>query len=233
MVSNLKFIEFVAFILLVRTVEYSDSSFYRDNSRLKLHGGSTASRRAEFWLGTKCLAGVSRFGHHSNVANCNRLRGGQPEHAPPNGPQSVQLGVLRNLLDFSTSITNTSDSDGPKKLDPERIRWLQEAMNSLLENTTDVFRQSIEILRDPETDLESVGRKENALETIRDRVDHLDLAVGLDNMGGLRPTVSCLDSIHSSIRWRAADVIAVAVINHEKLQQVDLRSDLYPSYKKY
>ena len=90
----------------------------------------------------------------------------------------------------------------------------------MLENTTDVFRQSIANLQDPEIDVESVERKERALEIIRDRVDHLDLAVGLDNMGGLKPTVACLDSTHSSIRWRAADVIAVAVINHEKLQQV-------------
>jgi hypothetical protein len=172
------------------------SSFLRDSDKLRL------------------LPGTSDF------LPVTRLRGGQPEQAPANGPQSLQFGVLRNLLNWSTSITNTSTSSANTSLDPERIKWLQEAMNSMLENTTDVFRQSIANLQDPEIDVESIERKERALEIIRDRVDHLDLAVGLDNMGGLKPTVACLNSTHSSIRWRAADVIAVAVINHDKLQQV-------------
>ena len=168
---------------------------------------------------------------HRSGITFTRLRGGQVDQAPHNGPQSIQFGVLRNLLNWSTSITNSSQQNGTRApLDPERIRWLQDAMNSLLENTTDVFRQSIGIIQEPDIDAESVERKEQALDIIRDRVEHLDLAVGLDNMGGLKPSVDCLESPHSTIRLRAADVIAAAVANHEKLQQVGIASYLlYPA----
>jgi hypothetical protein len=234
MVDSRRSLVFYTIILLAQTAENSDLHIHRELLQLKLAKRSTDA------IGSQEVSGgyferLSLRNDWSEVLNhrsrhdsgFTRLRGGQPAQAPPNGPQSVQLGVLRNLLDWSTSITNTSESSNQTKLDPERIRWLQEAMHSLLENTTDVFRQSIEVLQDPELEAESIERKEQALETIRERVDHLDLAVGLDNMGGLRPTINCLESVHSSIRWRAADVVAVAVINHEKLQQVDSRYSTY------
>ena len=52
-----------------------------------------------------------------------------------------------------------------------------------------------------------------------DRVEQMDLAEGVLNLGGLGPSIQCLTSNHSSIRQRAAEVVAAAVQNLDKLKE--------------
>lgn len=47
----------------------------------------------------------------------------------------------------------------------------------------------------------------------------MDLAEGLLNMGGLQPSIHCLTSNHSIIRSRAAEVVAAAAQNLDKLKE--------------
>ncbi|EKX50734.1 hypothetical protein GUITHDRAFT_103325 [Guillardia theta CCMP2712] len=120
-------------------------------------------------------------------------------------------------------------------------------MKEMLENTTDVFKTSVKQLDLNESSgvsylhddsspdehgscnvsttlidqtEENVAMKERALEVITERVDNMDLALGLNNLGGFQPLVDCLKSNHSGVRWRAADAIAVSVQNYQNMQQI-------------
>lgn len=133
--------------------------------------------------------------------------------------KNIALPMLRNVLDFSTKITNINSPPRNLTLDPERVAFLNNALKSVIENTTNVFREAIVDLGLSEDDEENVRRKEVALENIAERVDHLDLAQGLKYLQGLEPIVECLGSRFSSIKGRAADAIAVACQNHADMQQ--------------
>lgn len=81
--------------------------------------------------------------------------------------QGVQLPLLRNVLDFSTSLTAAANSsagaDSLGCLDPERIAFLQNAFAEMLENNTDVFVTAISRLSLPEDCEANVSLKERAL----------------------------------------------------------------------
>jgi len=89
----------------------------------------------------------------------------------------------------------------------------------MLENTTDVFRESIADLALPDDAApENCARKATALANLAERVEQLDLAVALRNLGGVPRVVACLSSQHAALRTRAADVIAISCHNHPELQ---------------
>lgn len=143
----------------------------------------------------------------------------------------LSLPLLRNLLDFSTRLTNTSDSVSSSEraeLDPEKMQWLNQALTSMVENTTDVFKSSISDLSLPENTAEEVRRKEVALENLEERVEQLDLAQGLYNLGGVGPVLTCLESAHGSIQQRAAGVVAACVQNNIDLKDAVVQLGALP-----
>jgi len=56
----------------------------------------------------------------------------------------------------------------------------------------------------------------------------MDIAEGLLNMGGLEPSIACLASNHSIIRQRAAEVIAAAVQNLDRLKEAAHNASALP-----
>jgi len=106
-----------------------------------------------------------------------RLRGGksfQGQGAAASSPdaagQGVQLPLLRNVLDFSTSLSTASNVSAPTAgdgalgvLDPERMAFLRNAFAEMLENTTDVFATAISRLSLPEDCEANISLKERAL----------------------------------------------------------------------
>lgn len=146
------------------------------------------------------------------------------------GGELLSMPILRSLLDFSTRMTNVSDDDRSKmeRLDPEKLAWFNRALNDMVENTTDVFRESIATLGNDESDSDKVLRKEVALENLEVRVEQLDLAQGLHNLGGFAPVVDCLESVHPSIQIRACGVIATCVHNHASMQDAAVRLGALP-----
>jgi hypothetical protein len=157
---------------------------------------------------------------HTNVL---RLRGGEKAAGGRSEDRkNIQVPMLNNLLAFSTALTNTTSEEhrnfGP--MDPERLAFLRNAMNEMLENTTDVFRKAVDHLLLEEESPDNIALKLLALEDLNERVHHMDLAVGLRNMGGFPPVLNCLSCRNSSVRWMAADVVATCVQNNAELQQV-------------
>jgi len=61
-----------------------------------------------------------------------------------------------------------------------------------------------------------------------DRTEQMDIAEGLLNMGGLEPSIACLASNHSIIRQRAAEVIAAAVQNLDRLKEAAHNASALP-----
>jgi hypothetical protein len=94
------------------------------------------------------------------------LRGGSDEAQEST---TIQMPVLRNLLDFSTRLTNTTAEARNTTLDPERLAFLNAALKSLMENTTHVFREAIADLGLPDEDVTNLRRREVALENICER----------------------------------------------------------------
>jgi hypothetical protein len=112
----------------------------------------------------------------SRLASSLRLRGGKSREGgvgDPGAGKGLQLPLLRNMLDLSTSLTVAANGTAPDaaaltpgSLDPERMAFLRNAFAEILENTTDVFATSISRLSLPEDCEANVSLKENALSAI-------------------------------------------------------------------
>lgn len=95
------------------------------------------------------------------------------------------------------------------------IEELQKAIK-LLSNIADLH---------PDDD---TSQYESALERIVDFVDNIDIANDFYKIGGFSIFHPCLYSPHSSIRWRAADVIAELAQNNPFCQERFLETGLFP-----
>lgn len=80
------------------------------------------------------------------------------------------------------------------------------------------------------TDLQphdDASKYESALEKIADYVDSMDIANDFYKIGGFSIFGPCLNSPHSSIRWRAADIIAELSQNNPFCQDKVLETNLF------
>jgi hypothetical protein len=144
-----------------------------------------------------------------------------------NNPQATMAGlkgILRWTLDQQA---NTSDGTTESKPVTEEDRaWLKEAMENMID-TTDHLKDCVEILNSDQKDANSVEQddtvrqlQENALDKLMDIIDNIDFARDLGVIGGMEPLLLLLKHPkHSSLRWRAANVLGTVVQNSEVCQQ--------------
>lgn len=112
----------------------------------------------------------------------------------------------------------------------QKQEFLKETLSSLSCNVMEELRKAIKILSDV-VDLRSeddTSQHESALERIADYVDNIDTANDFYKIGGFSIFSPCLNSPHSSIRWRAADVIAELAQNNPFCQERFLETALFP-----
>lgn len=69
---------------------------------------------------------------------------------------------------------------------------------------------------------------EAELEKVADLVDNIDLANDFHRVGGFTVLKSCLNSLHSGIRWRTAVLIAELTQNNPYCQEKILEAGLLP-----
>ncbi|KZC08673.1 PREDICTED: hsp70-binding protein 1 [Dufourea novaeangliae] len=149
----------------------------------------------------------------------------------PNQPR--QPTNLQGLLRYAMEATNSQHSANDTLLNPideERQRFLKEALSSLSCNIIEELQKSIKILSNvvnlcPDDD---TSQQEAALEKIADYVDNIDIANDFYKIGGFSIFGPCLNSLHSSIRWRAAEVIAELAQNNPFCQEKFLETGLFP-----
>ncbi|KOC68800.1 Hsp70-binding protein 1 [Habropoda laboriosa] len=149
----------------------------------------------------------------------------------PNQPR--QPSNLQGLLKFAMEATNSQNitsSSQFQPLDKERQEFLRQALSSMTCNVIDELQKAIKILSNvvdlrPEDD---ATQYEIALERISDFVDNIDVANDFYKIGGFSIFGPCLNSPLSSIRWRAADVIAELAQNNPFCQERFLETGLFP-----
>lgn len=149
----------------------------------------------------------------------------------PNQPR--QPSNLQGLLRFAMEATNSQDTTSNTQFQPmdeERKNFLKQTLSSLSYNVIEELQKAIKILSNivdlrPEDD---ASQHETALERISDFVDNIDVANDFYKIGGFSIFGPCLNSPHSSIRWRAADVIAVLAQNNPFCQERFLETGLFP-----
>lgn len=151
-----------------------------------------------------------------------------PMASQPRQPTSLQ-GVLRYAME-----AREAQSDGEpshfEPMDEERKEFLKKTLTSLTGSIIDELQNAIKVLSDvvdlrPDDDASSY---EAALEQISDYVDNMDIANDFYKIGGFAIFGPCLNSPHSSIRWRAADVIAELAQNNPFCQDRFVESGLFP-----
>lgn len=118
-----------------------------------------------------------------------------------------------------------------QEMSEERREWLQEALSSITEDTyVKSMMTHLQTIDKPENDNgdDILSEKEDAFEGLADIVDNLDNANDFHKIGGFHVMIKCLSSEHSSIRWRAADTLAVCVQNNPYCQKAALEMNILP-----
>jgi len=144
-------------------------------------------------------------------------------------PRNLQ-GILKMAVDHSDDPTSSTSSVF-QEMSEERRKWLEEALSSIVEDT-DVKRMMtcLQILDKPQNDDDDDGltRKEDAFEDLSIIVDNLDNANDFHKIGGYSVMIKCLSSEQSSMRWRAADLLAVCVQNNPYCQKAVMEMNILP-----
>lgn len=112
----------------------------------------------------------------------------------------------------------------------QKKTFLAEALSSLTVNVTEEMQKAMHILSsvgDLRADDDS-SEYENALERLADLVDNIDLANDFYKIGGFAIFQPCLNSSHSTIRWRIADIIAELAQNNPFCQDKLLEAGVFP-----
>ncbi|KAJ7360060.1 Hsp70-binding protein 1 [Desmophyllum pertusum] len=152
-------------------------------------------------------------------------------------PRSLQ-GLLQMAVNTSDDAESSTDSSTFassvfQEMTEERRQWLQEALSSIAEDT-DVKRMMtyLQILEKPQNDTDDdddLTEKEDAFEGLSMIVDNLDNANDFHKIGGYHVMTKCLSSEHSSLRLRAADILAVCVQNNPYCQKAAMEMNILPT----
>lgn len=117
-----------------------------------------------------------------------------------------------------------SDGTGPtRQISEEERKWFAEAVMSNQLDVIQRMKQIATVMQLSEQQLEESGvtveELEGLLEELQEHVESIDMANDLKAIGGLVPLLAYLKSRHSSLRWKAADVVTTVVQNNSKAQQ--------------
>lgn len=173
------------------------------------------------------------------------------EPSRPRHPNSLQVlyfpFTFANVLIFKTCVKNqgllrfaveaTRSEDAPPQaanmapMDPERRRFLEEALNSMTVNVVHQLEAAGRVL----TNAESTEEEQNqALECLLDYADNIDTANDFCKIGGLEIVLPLLDSTHpfDSVQSNAASLIAELSQNNPfcqaKMHELNALSKLLP-----
>lgn len=152
----------------------------------------------------------------------------QPVPNQPRQPSNLQ-GLLKYAMDAAQS-EDANNKASVYPLDEEKKTFLKEALSSLTVNVIDELQKAVHTLSNVSNLRieDDVTEYENALETIVDLVDRIDVANDVYKIGGFSVFKPCLNSSHSSIRWRMADIIAELAQNNPFCQEKLLEIKVFP-----
>ncbi|XP_014488095.1 PREDICTED: hsp70-binding protein 1-like [Dinoponera quadriceps] len=152
----------------------------------------------------------------------------QPLLNQPKQPTNLQ-GLLKYAIDVA-QLENIEDKSQIYPLDEEKKTFLSNALSSLTANVIEELQEDIQTLSgivNLKADADS-SMYENALKRIGYHVDNIDVANDFHKIGGFSLFQLCLNSSHSNIRWRIADIIAKLAQNNPYCQEKILETGLFP-----
>nr|BAN21189.1 hsp70 binding protein [Riptortus pedestris] len=146
---------------------------------------------------------------------------GSNENRVPNIPAIEEPRPPRNLQDLLRYAVeaggNSASNNNVAPLDPERRRFLEEALKSMTVDFAKELAEAIQTLKslqNPESEQLDEEEYEAALDKIADFVDNIDAANDFFKLGGFDVVNMCLESPSAGIRWRIADVVAQCTQNN-------------------
>lgn len=137
------------------------------------------------------------------------------------------LGILRWSLQYNDG---TSGSDA-KPMDPERVKWLQEAMASQMVDPVDQLKELIKVLDVPYGEENKESYSANIVETleyVKQWVENLDWASDLYKIGGYKSVVHLLSSHDTKVRAAACEVVGTVVQNNPQCQDWSMEMEVLP-----
>lgn len=129
---------------------------------------------------------------------------------------------MPGLLKFCLEATSSEDApvQDPDKvlqeMDPERKKWLEEALSSMAVDFIEQLANGIKILNSDTADLEE---KEEVLDKLEDWLGNIDMAVNFHKIGGYSCLRNCLLCPHPSLRSGASHLIAEISQNNPYCQE--------------
>ncbi|XP_022907166.1 hsp70-binding protein 1 [Onthophagus taurus] len=146
------------------------------------------------------------------------------ENAPSNQPRQ-QPTSLEGLLRFAVEATRREDGAGPSNFAPmeeEKRKFLEDALKSMTIDVIEILVNQIKTFDNVGnvSEVDDVTEYIQAFETICDYVDNIDIANDFYKIGGFSIIRPCLESKHSELKLRAADLLAELCQNNIFCQNV-------------
>jgi len=136
--------------------------------------------------------------------------------------------VLNKLLVQSIEATSSSSNANRAPLapmmDPERRKWLEDALKEVTYDVTEKLKEYIEIIRNPD------GKKDDtlceALMGLQFECEQIDAANDLYKLQGTEPVINLLTHKNNEVRKHAAWVLATCMnqnpVVHQQVEQYNL-----------
>ncbi|KAK6634090.1 hypothetical protein RUM44_004698 [Polyplax serrata] len=152
-----------------------------------------------------------------------------PVASQPRQPRSLQ-DLLRYSTEASCALGEPTQVAPARILDEETRNFVEEAIKSVTIDVVEELLKSIKVLKEANSIPEDgdTTQCEEALDNIFDYVDNLDVANDFHKIGGFCILRPCLESMHSSLRWRGAELIAELCQNNPYCQNKVLEIQLMP-----
>ncbi|KAG5892773.1 hypothetical protein JTB14_007988 [Gonioctena quinquepunctata] len=147
--------------------------------------------------------------------------------------QARQPTSLQGLLRFAMEATKAEDAPHDSEFQPmdeEKKKFLENALKSMTIDVVEVLQKQIESLRkvekwEPGADITEFVE---AIETILEYVDNIDIANDFHKIGGFTILYPCLKSKSARIRAEGCELLAVLCQNNPYCQQIVLDNEFIP-----
>eukprot|EP00918_Siedleckia_nematoides_P081928 GHVU01179617.1.p1 GENE.GHVU01179617.1~~GHVU01179617.1.p1 ORF type:complete len:324 (-),score=38.64 GHVU01179617.1:112-1083(-) len=152
--------------------------------------------------------------------------------SPGDGDQPRQPKDMPGLLKFCMEATKSEDAPSnpfTQAMDPERKKWLEQALHSMSKNPVKIMIGQLKILSGPEDGEQDLENKQAALETLQGYCEDIDLAADFHKIGGYASLETMLNHGNSELRWRAGDLLGTLNQNNPYCQKASLELNLLPT----
>lgn len=123
------------------------------------------------------------------------------------------------LYKWAARYSDGTGASSYDRLSESDKQWLTAALNEGVVDNVDRMRAIKAFLDSTTDDSKALAQKCELLEELTEIVENIDFARDLHKIGGLQTLLALLSSPHAALRWRAAEVVGMAVQSNEPVQK--------------